>query len=114
MLEKLAEKYVGKPIMVILDNARYQTCNLVVEKASELNIDLIFLPTYSPNLNLIERVWKFVKSKLLGASYIDSFEDYSKNISDFIGKLDSDNLEKMNILVSDKFQLFHNCRVLNA
>lgn len=114
MLEKLATKYVGKPIMVILDNARYQTCDLVVDKARELNIDLLFLPTYSPNLNLIERVWKFVKSKLLGAAYIDSFEEYSKNISDFIDNLESDNSDKMNKLVSDKFQLFHNCHVLNA
>ena len=114
MLEKLAEKYVGKPIMVILDNARYQTCDLVIDKARELNIDLIFLPTYSPNLNLIERVWKFVKSKLLGAAYIDSFDDYSKNISDFIDALDSDNIDKINSIVTENFQLFHNCRVLSA
>jgi len=114
MLEKLAAKYVGKPIMVILDNARYQTCDLVVNKAAELGIDLLFLPTYSPNLNLIERVWKFVKSKLLGAAYIDSFEDYSKNISQFIDNLDSANIDKMNTLVTDRFQLFHNCSILSA
>ena len=114
MLEKLAAKYVGKPIMVILDNARYQTCDLVVNRAAELGIDLLFLPTYSPNLNLIERVWKFVKSKLLGAAYIDSFDDYSKNIFDFIDALDSDNLDKMNSIVTENFQLFHNYRILYA
>jgi len=114
MLEKLAAKYVGKPIMVILDNARYQTCDLVVNKAADLGIDLLFLPTYSPNLNLIERVWKFVKSNLLGAAYIDPFELYSKNISDFIDSLDSDNLDKMNSIVTENFQLFHNCHILSA
>lgn len=114
MLEKLAAKYVGKPIIVILDNARYQTCDLVTDKARDLDIQLLFLPTYSPNLNLIERVWKFVKSKLLGAAYIDSFQDYSNNISDFINTLDSDNLDKMNSLVSENFQLFHNCHLFNA
>lgn len=114
MLEKLAAKYVGKPIIVILDNARYQTCDLVTDKARELDIQLLFLPTYSPNLNLIERVWKFVKSKLLGAAYIDSFQDYSNNIFDFINTLDSDNLDKMNSLVSENFQLFHNCHIFNA
>lgn len=114
MLDKLAAKYVGKPIIVILDNAKYQTCDLVIAKARELNIDLLFLPTYSPNLNLIERVWKFVKSKLLGAAYIDSFEDYSKSISDFIENINSDNLDKMNNLVSDKFQLFHSCHILGT
>ena len=114
MLEKLAAKYIGKPIMVILDNARYQTCELVTSKAAELGIDLLFLPPYSPNLNLIERVWKFVKSKLLGAAYIDSFEDYSKNIAAFVDGLDSDNLDKMNSIVTENFQLFHNCHILNA
>ena len=114
MLEKLAEKYIGKPIVIILDNARCQTCELVTSKAAELGIDLLFLPTYSPNLNLIESVWKFVKSKLLGAAYIDSFEDYSNCISDFIDSLDSDNIVKMNSLVTENFQLFHNCRILNA
>jgi len=114
MLEKLASKYAGKSIMIILDNAKYQTCELVISKARELGIDLLFLPTYSPNLNLIERVWKFVKSKLLGASYIDSFEEYSENISKFIDSLDLDNLFVINSLVSDKFQLFHNCQLLDA
>lgn len=114
MMEKLADRYIGKPIVIILDNAKYQTCNLVIETAQKLDIQLIFLPTYSPNLNLIERVWKFVKAKLLGAAYVDSFQDYSKNISDFIDTLDSDNLEKMNSLVTENFQLFHNSRVLNA
>jgi len=114
MLEMLAEKYAGKVIKIVLDNASYQRCELVTSKAEELGIELLFLPAYSPNLNLIERVWKFVKSKLLGAAYIDSFEVYSKNIAAFVDSLDSDNLEKMNTIVSDKFQLFHNCHVLNA
>jgi transposase len=113
MLEKLAVKYAGKAIRIILDNASYQRCELVVNIAHELNIELLFLPAYSPNLNLIERVWKFVKSKLLGASYIDAFADYSINISDFIDTLDSENSDKMNKLVSEKFQLFHDCHVLN-
>ena len=54
LLEKLAAEYVGKPIAVVMDNAKYQRCKLVMFKAVELNIELIFLPTYSPNLNLIE------------------------------------------------------------
>ena len=114
MLEKLAEKYAGKTIKIILDNASYQRCELVANKAAQLGIELIFLPAYSPNLNLIERVWKFVKSKLLGAAYIDSFDVYSKSISHFVDSLDSDNLDKMNKLVTDKFQLFHDCHILNA
>ena len=59
--EKIAAQYVGKPITIFLDNARYQRCALVIEKAQSLNIEVCFLPAYSPNLNLIERVWKFIK-----------------------------------------------------
>jgi transposase len=114
MLEHLAQKYSGKTIRIVLDNARYQLCEAVVSRACELGIQLLFLPTYSPNLNLIERVWKFVKSKLLGAAYIDTFAQYSESISDFIDTLDSDYSDKMNKLVTDKFQLFHDCLILNA
>src|SRR4030066_1172310 len=65
LLEKIAALYVGIPITIFLDNPRYQKCALVMEKAQRLNIELCFLPTYSPNLNLIERMWKFVKKKCL-------------------------------------------------
>ena len=68
MLEKLAREY-SKRITIILDNARYQHCDFVKENAARLGITLIFLPTYSPNLNLIERVWKLVKSKILAGAY---------------------------------------------
>lgn len=56
LLEKIAALYTGIPISIFLDNARYQRCALVIEKARNLNIELCFLPSYSPNLNLIERV----------------------------------------------------------
>ena len=51
------------PITLVLDNARYQRCQLVQNLARELHIELLFLPAYSPNLNLIERLLKFVKKR---------------------------------------------------
>jgi len=66
MLVKIALKRTAEvPITIILDNARYQRCKVVTEKAAELGIELLFLPPYSPNLNLIERLWKFVKKQVL-------------------------------------------------
>ena len=88
LLEKLAIRYIGIPIAIVLDNASYQRCKLVTGKAAELGIELIFLPPYSPNLNLIERVWKFVKAEVLNAVYIDTFIDYCKRIADFIDNID--------------------------
>ena len=55
------------PVSIILDNAKYQKCALVASLALELNIELLYLPAYSPNLNLIERFWKFVKKNCLNS-----------------------------------------------
>ncbi len=62
------------PIVLILDNARYQKCQIVWLLACELNIELLYLPSYSPNLNLIERLWKFVKKKCLYSIYYADFK----------------------------------------
>jgi hypothetical protein len=62
LLAQLANAHVGIPLTIILDNARYQRCTLVQMVADSLGIELLYLPNYSPNLNLIERFWKFVKN----------------------------------------------------
>jgi transposase len=49
--------------------------------AEQLGIKLLFLPSYSPNLNLIERLWKFVKKQCLYNVYYENFEDFKKGIN---------------------------------
>ena len=61
---QLKEIYNLKPIFLVLDNAGYQHCNAVKEKAEALGMTLVFLPPYSPNLNIIERLWKFTKKQI--------------------------------------------------
>jgi len=63
LLTKIAAMNLVVPVTLVMDNARYQRCNVVREFAESLNIELLFLPSYSPNLNLIERFWKFVKNQ---------------------------------------------------
>ena len=60
------------PISIFLDNARYQKCALVYATAASLHIELCFLPAYSPNLNLIERLWTpgGVKKQFKKAQYM--------------------------------------------
>ena len=53
LLDKLASEYASLPIYLILDNAKYQKCKIVQDHTKSLNINLEFLPSYSPNLNLI-------------------------------------------------------------
>jgi len=62
LLERLAKDFSDRPITLVLDNARYPRNAYVMGEAVRLGITLLWLPTYSPNLNLIERLWKFVKA----------------------------------------------------
>lgn len=64
-LQRLKDMTPDIPIAVVMDNARYQHCTAVMNKAEELGIELLFLPPYSPNLNIIERLWKFTKKSVL-------------------------------------------------
>ena len=57
LLIKISQKYGELPISIVLDNARYQKCKLVQQTSKLFDIELLYLPPYSPNLNLIERMW---------------------------------------------------------
>ena len=105
LLDKLAYKYAGLPIYLFLDNAKYQRCKLVQEHAKALGINLVFLPPYSPNLNLIERFWKLVK-KELGSAYFSNFADFCKNIDLLCSTTHTDLKAEMDTLIGEKVQLF--------
>jgi len=106
LIDKLVIEYPNKIIAIVMDNARYQRCNIVKEYAALRGVRLIFLPTYSPNLNLIERVWKFVKSEVLNAAYISIFDEFCSTIDNCLYNLTTKHLGKMNTLVTDNFQLY--------
>ena len=76
LFHKIAALGLIIPITLILDNARYQKCALVFELAQSLNIELLYLTTYFPNLNLIERLWKFVKKQCLYSVYYPDFSSF--------------------------------------
>jgi len=98
--------YDMKPIHIVLDNARYQKCQLVKYIAWQFNIHLVYLPSYSPNLNIIERLWKWVKKKALYATYYDSFDDFKIAINETIDKANKDSKNEIETLLNLKFQLF--------
>lgn len=95
-----------KPISIVLDNARYQHCELVKQTATKLNIQLVFLPPYSPNLNIIERLWKCVKKKVLYAKYYENFESFSNAICSTLKNESLGFKDELNTLLSLKFQTF--------
>jgi transposase len=77
LLELVEKKYPqAREIVVILDNARYHYSREVREWLQGRKLRLVFLPAYSPQLNLIERVWKFFKKKVLYNKYHATLQDF--------------------------------------
>ena len=105
MLRKVSAAYPGRAVHIVLDNARYQKCEAVKSLAAELGITLQYIPPYSPNLNLIERLWKFVKGELR-TKYYDDFSDFKNRIDSIIDSTSKENLLKVQKLIGDKIQLF--------
>jgi len=91
---------------LVLDNARYQRCRLVIDLAKKLGIELLFLPPYSPNLNLIERVWKLVKKECLYSKYYENFPLFRQTIQNFIDTMAQVQQKKLNSLLTLNFQTF--------
>ena len=105
-LQQLRKKYPQIPVSIVLDNARYQHCKAVKQLATSLNIELLFLPPYSPNLNLIERLWKFTKKKVLYAKYYDSPAKFHQAITSFFDSINSTYKNELISLLTPKFQTF--------
>jgi transposase len=105
MLRKIAAEYAGKAVHIVLDNARYQKCEAVSKLAKELGIVLHYIPPYSPNLNLIERLWKHVKSRLR-TKYYDRFDDFKETIDSIIDDTGKGNKKLIDKLIGESVQIF--------
>lgn len=105
---KLIEKYGTKPITLVMDNAKYQRCEAVIEFAKIKNVELLFLPSYSPNLNLIERLWKFVKKKCLYCKYYEKFSCFKTAIDKCLYNTDKNYKNEICSLMTLKFQVLKN------
>ena len=105
MLYKISAEYAGETVHLILDNARYQKCKAVMDLAQTLNIELVYIPPYSPNLNLIERLWKFVKNELR-SRYYDDFTIFQHRIDSIIVSTSYENKNKISKLIGQNIQLF--------
>ena len=112
LLHKIATRGLKIPITIVLDNARYQHCRLVQGLAAELGIELLFLPSYSPNLNLIERLWKFVKKSVLNSRHQGSFAQFRQTIDECLSQLGTTHRPAMQTLMNLKFQTFENVSTL--
>jgi transposase len=113
LLRKLATKHAEEAVTLFLDNARYQKCKIVQELAEQLKIELIYLPAYSPNLNLIERLWRHVKHQVLYSRYYDSFPKFKAAIMGCIDATQSTKNKSLSSLFSLRFQIIEKSHILN-
>jgi transposase len=112
LLQKLSDLALGIPITVVWDNARYQKCAAVFELANQLGISLVYLPSYSPHLNLIERLWRFVRKECLYSKYYADFSAFKSAISTLIDTAHINKHEQLKSLMSWKFQSFKKVQFL--
>jgi transposase len=110
LLRKLAKKNQGLSVKVVLDNASYQRCQKVQGCAASLGIELVFLPPYSPQFNLIERFWKFLKKECLYSKYYENFQSFKQAIDGVIENL-SKYKKVLDTLITPNFQDFSNVNV---
>jgi transposase len=114
LLRSVAGAAVGLPITMVLDNARYQKCVVVQSLAESLGIELLYLPSYSPNLNLIERLWRFVRKQSLDSTYYEDFGKFAAAIDGCLDGLHTVHKREMRTLMTHKFQTFGNVPLLAA
>jgi transposase len=108
LLRQLAATFTDQPITLVLDNVRYQHCRFIKELATDLGVELLFLPSYSPNLNLIERLWKFVKKQCLYSHYYERFADFKQAIEQCLAEVSGKFKAQLASLLTFNFQTFEN------
>ena len=114
LLGKIAALGLTGPVTLVLDNARYQRNAVVLTMAQHLGITLLFLPSYSPNLNLIERLWKFIKRRTLYGRYHPTFADFRAAIEETLANLPTTHATNLTSLMTLNFQRFENVSLMAA
>ena len=107
MLKKIEEFYPDKEkIYGILDNAKYYRNKKVTEYLKTSRIEFRFLPPYSPNLNLIERVWKYMRKKVINDKYYEKFSEFKEALTKFAERLPAERIE-LKQFIGTKMHLLH-------
>jgi transposase len=114
LLRKIAAVGLAGPVTVVLDNARYQRNEAVKALAAQLSITLLYLPSYSPNLNLIERLWRFLKRKSVYGKYHPNFAAFKAAIENTLSQLTTTYADPLASLMTLQFQEFDDVSLLAA
>lgn len=114
LLRAVSARGLIGPVTLVLDNARYQRNKVVMALAATFQIELLFLPSYSPNLNLIERLWRFMKRKAAYGKYHPTFADFRAAIQTVLDCVPTTHANKLASLMTLNFQEFQDVSLLAA
>lgn len=103
---EIRRRHPHVPITVVMDNASYQRCEFAATAAAEYQIEVLFLPPYSPNLNLIERLWKLVRKRALSGEYFDCFARFTAALDGCLDALNEELKSEVETLLTLNFQFF--------
>jgi transposase len=114
LLRAVAARGLIGPVTLVLDNARYQRNAVVMALAEELKLTLLFLPSYSPNLNLIERLWRFTKRRACYGKYHANFADFKAAVQAVLDQVSIKYAGELASLMTLNFQEFEDVSLLAA
>lgn len=107
LFDKIQLEYIDKTtIYLIIDNATYYKNKDVQTYLAkpDCHIKLLFLPPYSPNLNFIERLWKYMKKYIIGVTYREKFKQFEDDIHYFFDNIDQHD-EKLRQFIGTELHL---------
>ena len=109
LLKQLERKHrKAKVIYIICDNARYYRSRKVKEYLENSRVVLVFLPPYSPNLNLIERYWKYFKKIVLYNRYYEKFDEFKSACEQFFHNI-RQHKNELSSLLTENFHIIGEC-----
>ncbi len=106
LIDEVKSKNTNTAITLVMDNARYQRCKKVTEHAESKGVEILFLPPYSPNLNLIERLWKHLKKSCLKNRHFKDFASFKASVDSYLDNLNTVHQKKLESLLTLNFQSF--------
>ena len=87
LYEKILAAHPEGPVYVVCDNARYYKNKALTAWLADKRLVQVFLPPYSPNLNLIERLWKFLRQKIIDTAFYRTKGQFKTAVLDFFDRL---------------------------
>ena len=114
LLRAVASRGLVGPVTMVLDNAKYQRNAIAMGLAVELGIELLFLPSCSPNPNLIERLWRFTKREAAYGRYHATFAKFRSAVEEVLAGIPTKHAEALESLMTLSFQEFDDVSLLAA